>query len=96
MRKKISDMTEADKTEFLKQTKEAMIREHGIPWELIEPRILEDIENAFDDRKFLKLDPDFQIDAAYARKAFGNEKPELVDYLLWTLSFVTHSDYVDL
>ena len=95
MRKKISDMTAADKAEFLAQTKLAMVREHGIPWEFIEQKICEDIENAFDDEKFAKMDPDLRIDAAYARKEFGDKKPELVDYLLWTLKFVTHSEYVD-
>ncbi len=95
MRKKISEMTDADKAEFLEQTKQAMVREHGIPWEFIEPKILEEIENTFDDEMFVKMDPDFRIDAAYARKEFGNKKPELVDYLLWTVKFVTHSEYVD-
>lgn len=42
----------------------------------------------------LQMDPDFRIDAAYARKEFGDRKPELVDYLLWSLKFVTKSDYV--
>lgn len=51
MRKKISEMTAKDKAEFLEQTKQAMIREHGVDWEFIEPTILEDIENTFDDKK---------------------------------------------
>ena len=42
------------------------------------------------------MDPDAQIDAAYARKAFGNKKPELVDYMLWMTKFVTKSEYVEL
>ena len=95
MHKKISEMTVADKAEFLEQTKLAMAKEHGVPWEFIEAKILEDIENTFDDAKFVKMDPDFRIDAAYARKEFGDKKPALVDYLLWTLKFVTHSEYVD-
>jgi len=41
------------------------------------------------------MDPDFRIDAAYARKEFGDKKPELIDYLLWTIRFVTKSDYVE-
>ena len=49
----------------------------------------------FDDEKFVKMDPDSRIDAAYARKEFGDKKPELVDYLLWTLKFVTKSEYVE-
>ena len=95
MHKKISEMTAADKAEFLERTKLAMINEQGIPWEFMEAKILEEIENTFDDRKFVKMDPDLRIDAAYARKEFGDKKPELVDYLLWSLKFVTHSEYVD-
>ena len=40
--------------------------------------------------------PDFRIDAAFARKEFGDRNPALVDYLLWSLRFVTKSEYVDL
>ena len=88
-------MTAADKAEFLEKTKQATINEQGVPWEFMEAKILEDIENTFNDEKFVKMDPDFRIDAAYARKEFGDKKPELVDYLLWMLKFVTHSEYVD-
>jgi len=95
MHKKISEMTAADKAEFLEKVKIAMINEQGVPWEVMEPKILEDIENTFDDEKFVKMDPEFRIDAAYARKEFGDKKTELVDYLLWSLKFVTHSEYVD-
>ena len=72
-----------------------MLRLHGIPWEAIEPKILADLDAAFDDEKFPKMDPDFRIDAAYARKEFGDKKPSLVDYLLWHLKFATHSDIVE-
>lgn len=95
MRKKISEMTAKDKAEFLERVKIEMIIEQGVPWEDIEPKILEDIDNAFDDEKFLKMDPDFRLDAAYAREAFGDKKPELVDYMLWVLKFITKSDYVE-
>lgn len=95
MRKKISEMTAKDKAEFLERVKIAMSIEQGVPWEDIEPKILEDIDNAFDDEKFLKMDPDFRLDAAYAREAFGDKKPELVDYMLWVLKFITKSDYVE-
>ena len=95
MRKKISEMTAADKVEFLEQTKQAMERKHGIPWEFIESKILEDIDNTFDDEKFVKMDPAFRVDAAYARKEFGDHKPSLVDYLLWNVKFVTHSEYAE-
>ena len=96
MLKKISEMTDKDKVVFLEKTKRAMIEEQGIPWEIVESKILEDIDNTFDDEKFLKMDPDFRIDAAFARRAFGDRKPALVDYMLWSLRFVTKSEYVDL
>ncbi len=89
-------MTAADKQKFLEQTKQAMIREHGIPWAFMEARIMEEIENTFDDKKFAQMEPDARIDAAYARKEFGDKKPSLVDYLLWTLKFVSKSEYVDM
>ena len=95
MHKKISEMTAADKAEFLEQTKLAMVREYGIPWESIESRILEDIDNTFDNDKFVKMDPAFRVDAAYARKEFGDHKPSLVDYLLWNVKLVTHSEYAE-
>ena len=95
MRKKISEMTAADKAEFLKKTKEAMLREQGIPWEMVEPKIRKEIEDTFDDEKFLKMDPALRIDAAYARKEFGDKKPDLVDYLLWSAKFMTKSEYVE-
>jgi len=95
MRKKMSEMTAADKAAFLERTKEAMLIEQGVPWESIEPKILEEIENTFDDEKFVGMDSDSRIDAAYARKEFGDKKPDLVDYLLWSLKFVTKSEYVE-
>jgi len=95
MYKKISEMTDEDKTEFLERTKRAMLREQGIPWEFMEAKIQEDIDNTFDDEKFVKMDPDFRVDAAYARKEFGDIKPSLVDYMLWSLKFVTKSEYVN-
>ena len=96
MLKKISEMTDKDKAVFLEKTKRAMTGEQGIPWEIVESKILEEIENTFDDEKILKMDPDFRIDAAFARKGFGDRKPALVDYMLWSLRFVTKSEYVDL
>ena len=72
-----------------------MVREHGVSREFIEPKILEDMESTFDDKKFARMNPDFRIDATYARRDFGDKKPELVDYLLWSVKFVTKSDYVE-
>ena len=95
MKKRISDMTAADKASFLEATKKAMLLEQGILWKEIEPKIQENIDATFDDEKFAKMDPDSRIDAAYARKEFGDKKPDLIDYLLWSLKFVTHSDVVE-
>ena len=91
----MAEMTAKDKAEFLERTKIAMITEQGVPWESIEPKILKDIEDTFDDDKFIRMDPDFRIDASYARKEFGDKKPDLVDYMLWALKFVTKSEYVE-
>lgn len=95
MRKHISEMTPADKASFLEATKRALLLEQGVPWEVIEPKIQAEIDAAFDDAKFVKMDPDSRIDAAYARKEFGDKKPSLVDYMLWTAKFVTHSDVIE-
>jgi hypothetical protein len=45
MIKKISELTAEDKAEFLKKTKQAFIREHGIPWEIVEAKMIEAQEN---------------------------------------------------
>ena len=87
-------MTAKDKAEFLEATKIAPEKEQGIPWSFMEAKLREDLDATFDDERFVKMDPDFRIDAAYARKEFGDKKPELVDYMLWSLKFVTHSEYV--
>ena len=88
-------MSPADKASFLEATKRAMWLEHGVKWEDMEKKIQDEIDATFDDERFLQMDPDNQIDAAYARKAFGKNKPELIDYMLWSLKFVTHSDVVE-
>ena len=97
--KKITDMTPQDKKMFLEATKQSMKREHGIEWADIERKIQDEIDATFDDDKFAKMDPDFAIDAAYARKYFEwdkkHEKPSLVDYILWSTWFVTKSEYVE-
>ena len=95
MRKHISEMTPADKASFLEATKRALLIEQGVHWEVIEPKIQAEIDATFDDAQFVKMDPDSRIDAAYARKEFGDQKPSLVDYMLWTAKFVTHSDVIE-
>lgn len=49
----------------------------------------------FDDERFAKMSPDDQIDAAYARKESGKNKPELIDFILWSLKLVTYSNAVE-
>ena len=70
-------------------------KEQGIPWELIKPKIQADIDAAFDDAQFVKMDPDFRIDAIYARKEFGDKKLSIVDYMLWAVKFITNCDEVE-
>ena len=93
MQKRISDMTPADKASFQLAFRRDL-ESRGRSWREIEAKIQDEIDATFDDEKLLKMSPDFMIDAAYARKEF-KEKPELVDYLLWELKFVTHSDVVE-
>lgn len=38
MYKKISEMTDKDKAEFLEQTKQALLEEQGIPWAFMEAK----------------------------------------------------------
>ena len=95
MRKKISEMTKKEKAAFLAATIRSTEEEQGVSWTWMEALVQAEIDNTFDDEKFVKMDPDSRIDAAYARKEFGDKKPELVDYLLWTLKFVTKSEYVE-
>ena len=95
MIKKISEMTAADKTAFLESVKKSMLSEYGILWEVMEKKILQDIEDSFDDAKFVKMDPEFRVDAALARRRFHDKKPELVDYMLWSAEYATGSEYVE-
>ena len=88
-------MTPTDKASFLEATKRALFIEQGVSWEVIEPKIQAEIDAIFDDAQFVKMDPDSRIEAAYARKEFSNQKPSLVDYMLWTAKFVTHSDVIE-
>ena len=88
-------MTPADKAAFLESVKRSMLLEYGVKWEEMERKIQDNIDATFDDERFVKMSPDDQIDAAFARKEFGKEKPSLVDFLLWSGKFVTHSDVVE-
>ena len=100
IKKRICDLTPAEKALYLERVKAAMIREQGVAWEKIEPKIRASIDETFDDEKFSKMDTEFAIDAAYARNYFKwherHEKPSLIDYMLYVGEFVTHSDLIDL
>lgn len=93
MKKRIADMTAQDKAAFMLAFR-CGIEKQGQSWPDMKAKIQNDIDATFDDERFLKMSPDFMIDAAYARKEF-KEKPEMVDYLLWTLKFTTHSDVAE-
>ena len=88
-------MTPVDKASFLESVKHSMLLEHGVRWEEMEPKIQDSIDEMFDDERFVKMAPDDQNDAAFARKEFGKNKPELVDFMLWSAKFVTHSEEVE-
>ena len=76
MIKRISDMTPADKAVFMLEFQHC-IEKRGLSWQDMKAKLQNEIDATFDDEKFLKMSPDFMIDAAYARKEF-KEKPEIV------------------
>ena len=99
MIKHISELTNSDKNRYLENVKREL--EHtGVSWDFYQEKIQEDIDNTFDDERFAKMNPEFAIDAAYAREYFKwgtrRVKPELVDYMLWMGQFVTKSDLVEI
>lgn len=94
--KKWYDMTEEDKQNFYRGViADYNEKNPGKSWSEVEEKTLKQIDETFDDALFFKMSPDDQIDGAYARKEFGNKKPSLIDYILWTGRFVTHSDDVE-
>ncbi len=92
MIKRICELTEADKKSYLENVKRKIETSLGAPWKVYEEKMLADLDAAFDDEKFCKMDPEFAVDAAYLRRDFKMKKPSLVDYLLWMGQFVTKSD----
>lgn len=93
--KQIKNLTEEDKRIFLEKTKQELVQT-GMPWEFYETKILADIDATFDDEKFSKMNPEMAVDAEYARRHFGKQKPELADYLIWMADFVTGSGYIEI
>lgn len=96
MIKKRSELTEADKEKYIRNTRRELEQKSGLPWSFFEERIHEFLDNAFDDETFPKMTPDDQIDAAYARKEFGKNKPSINDYLIWQGCFVAKTEYVEI
>ena len=96
MVKKISELTEQDKEKFLKNVKKSMALEQGIPWAMMEPMIQAELDAVFDENSCYKNDPAFAKDAELMRKEFGKNKPSIVDCMLWSGKYVTHSEYVDI
>ncbi|MBR4909002.1 MAG: hypothetical protein IKZ43_08335 [Acidaminococcaceae bacterium] len=52
------------------------------------------LDAAYDDNLLPKMSPDDLIDVGFCRKEFKT-KPEMIDFLIWQVRFVAHSDYVD-
>ncbi len=96
MIKKISELTENEKQRFLLGVRREYENSYGIPWSVVEQQAQVFLNQAFDDSLYHKMSPDNQIDAAYCRKAFNNRRPSLVDYMIWTAAFATHSDYIEI
>ena len=96
MIKKISELTEQDKEKFLKNVKKSMALEQGTPWELMETMIQAELDTVFDEGGCYQNNPNFAKDAELLRKEFGKNKPSIVDYMLWSSKFVTHSEYVEI
>ena len=77
MIKKISELTVIDKGIYLEHVKKAMETEQGTPWSEIETKILADIDATFSDEGYARMkkeNPDFAIDAKYAREHFNWDK----------------------
>ncbi len=99
MIKRIQDMTDTDKAKFFRSVQVAYARDFNTPWDIVSQRIQDDIDAAFDDERFEKMkidNPEFAIDAENARKYFKwdkkHKKPSMIDYILWSVQFVTKSD----
>ena len=103
MIKKISELTVIEKGIYLENVKKAMEAEQGTSWCEMEAKILAEIDATFSDEGYAKMkkeNPEFAVDAKYAREYFRwdqeHRKPSLVDYMLWMGQFVTKSDLVEI
>ena len=69
---------------------------YDMPWAMIEMGIRLFLDNTFDDKLFLKMSDDEKIDDLHCREEFGSKKPSVIDYILWSGKYVTHSEYVEI
>lgn len=99
MQKRIKNLTNNDKEKYLQAVKREL-EKNDVPWDFYEKIIREEIDNTFNDAAFGKMNPEFAIDATCAWEYFRwkerQEKPELVDYILWMGYFVIKSEYVEI
>ena len=95
MIKKAADLTEREKEAFYRASMDEAVRKYGISRSVMRQKIEDDLNRSFHDASFVKMDSDAQIDAAFLRRAF-KEKPSVEDYVVWTATFVTHSDMIEI
>ena len=60
MIKRIQDLTKKEKQRFLEHMI-IEIEKTGIPWSTYKAWIMEDLDATFDNEKFAKMNPDFEI-----------------------------------
>ena len=96
MIKRIQELTEEERKRFYRATMAEIQRTGHISAAEVQQKIQRLIDQAFDDELFPKMSADDRIDASFCRKEFGDKKPDIIDYLLWSGKFVTHSDYVEI
>lgn len=96
-------MTDTDKEIYFRNIQATYERYYDMPWCTIVQRIQDEIDATFDDERFsqMKIDnPEFAIDAGNARKYFKwdmkHKKPCVIDYILWSVQYVTKSDWIDI
>ena len=95
MIKKISDLTEKEKAAFFRASLDEMARNYGASKTVVKQKMQDELDRAYSDAGFARMNPDNRIDMAYLRRDF-KKKPSLEDYLIWMTKFVTHSDSVEI
>ena len=95
MIKHYKDLTPQDKQKFISRTIWEMENIYNVPWPELEAKMQAFLDAAFDDSRFPMMSSDDVIDASYCRKEF-QEKPDLIDFMIWQGRFVTKSDYIEI